>query len=292
MYQKYLLGLSCKILSLVCFCALSLLLEIAHFPFNSIEQFGILCLVGTFLMLPMVLIHFRIQLKTIQLKLYFLRALLSIVAMVSWMEAVKNIGSSEAVLMSYLIPIFTIVLASLSKEEKLHHTCLISGIACFMMVAVALKPKIEFSVYGVSMAFLSVISWSSYEIICKKQTHHEHFFIQVFCTFALAALLLLPFSLGQLAGLNPTDWLLISCMALLRIATIILLFLALKWATLNWVACVSYLKFPILAAIGFICLERQPSLSHWMIAFGLMGINLAMMVVRRYTLLKTVHLTT
>lgn len=286
MHKQYLLGISCKSLSLICFCALSLLVENAQSRLSSIEQFGVVCLIGTLLLLPIVLIKFREALKNAKFKLYPLRAFISIGGMLCWMEAVKHIGSSEAILVNYATPVFAIFLASLMKEEKIHRICLLAGCFSFVIIGIILKPKIEFALYGIGMAFVSTILWASYEVVCKKQTHHEHFLIQGFYTFVLAALLLAPFSLGRLVDLHPNDWLMLSYMALLRIANVVLLFLALKWATLNWAAPVSYLKFPIMAAIGFLCLDKQNSFSYWIAATCLILVNITVMTIRRRSLVK------
>jgi len=286
MYQQYLWGLTCKVLSLVGFCLLSLLFETAALPFNPLEQFGILCLIGSALLIPVVSIGFREQLKIDQPKLYFLRALTSIGAMVTWIEAVGHIGAGEAILMSYLTPILVICLASFCREEPFNRTCFLAAGACLGVMIWVLHPRLELELYGLSMGFLSVLLWALYELICKKQTKNEHFLVQVCYTFGLSGLFLLPFTLGALAHLTADNLMVLSSMALLRIANVALLFLALKWAQLNGAACVSYLKFPILATLGLIFFDKHIQLHQvWATAF-LIAINIIVLNIRKRSFIQ------
>lgn len=281
MLKLYGLGLTCKILALMCFCLLSLLFENTHLGLNAIQQFSVLCLIGTFFLLPIIGIKFKNELKLAKLKLYPARAFISIIAMITWIEAVKNLGSHESILVNYLTPIFAILLAGLFKEEKMHKICLMAGFSCLIIIGIALNPKIEISPYGFGMALFSTLLWAGYEVICKKQTHHEHFLIQAFYTLALSALFLSPISFGLLSQFTAYDYFILSSMACLRIANIILLFLAIKWATLNWLTPVSYMKFPIMAISGYLFLHKETTLTYWIVASLLVLINTLMVIIRK-----------
>jgi drug/metabolite transporter (DMT)-like permease len=271
--KKYFFGLGCKILSLICFCLLSLTVQGVQSPLNSVEQFGILCVIGALILLPLILLKFKKELSTSKVGLYWVRALVSIGGMISWMEAVKDVGAGNAILVIYITPICSIFLAGLVREEKIRYACLLGGLVCYLVIVSTLSVKVEFSVYGFLMASVSSVMWATYEIICKKQTYNEHFFVQVFNTFLFAALLLAPFCMKTLISLPLSDFLPLMGMALLRVMNVVFLFLALKWASINWIAPISYLKFPIMALMTFILLGETHSLTHWGTALLLVSIN-------------------
>lgn len=257
------------------------MVEQSQLALTTPEQFGIICLVGTFLLGPFVFLRFRNNFLQAKAGLYFIRAALSIAGMLTWMESVKTIGSGEAMLLTYLIPILGLCLASLIKEETIQPICLLAGIICFTTIVLSLHPTLKAVPYGLSMGILSSFSWAGYEVICKKQTHKEHWIVQVFYTFLIAAVFLLPFSISSLQHLDASACIPILSMSLLRISNIIFLFLALKWATLNWITPVSYLKLPLITGMGLLFANKSYNNSLWIAAAVLIGVNIATVFIRQ-----------
>lgn len=280
--QKYLLGVLCKVLALLLFCLLSLGFErLKTSNLTSTAQFGIVCFIGSILLSPFIFIKYLKEAKKAELKLYPLRAIVSIIAMVSWIEAVKHLGSNESVLVNYLAPIFTIIIASFTKDEKLKLVGIGSGIICYIIIFYTLKATIQFATYGFVMALISAFCYSAYEVICKKQSNKEHFLVQVFYTFMLAALFLLPFYAKNILMLTQQDLMALTIISLLRIGTIILLFLAIKFASLNYLTPVSYVKFPLMVALGFLFYGRTADLIYWIAAALLILVNIFVVMLQK-----------
>jgi drug/metabolite transporter (DMT)-like permease len=245
-YSLHIFGVFCKIASLSCFCLLSLLLERKQLGLGSIEQFGVICCIGAAILFPIVFLFFR-QEKVQSYRLYALRALLSILGMVTWIEALKNIESVQAVLFNYSTPIVGLIVASLWKAEKLNWKCVILGLISYIIIGSALYVEMNILTYGVMMAAASSIAWAFYEVVCKKQTAHEHFVVQVFYTFAFSAIMLSPWIIMEADKLNIDNMQILTGISVIGICNVMLLFLSIKFSTLNWNAPIAYMEFPVMS---------------------------------------------
>lgn len=274
--QRIIFGFGAKILALFCFCFMSLGFanSAKHNLFDSLVQFSLICVVGTSIMAPLIFFFYRQEFKNSNFKLYPLRALLSIIGMITWMEAVKHFGSNQAILVNYLTPIITLFLVSFSRDEKLKLNFLFFGICCYLIIYFTLKSSIAVASYGFLMAFSSSVCWAFYEMICKKQTLTENYLVQVFNTFLFAAIFLLPFSFLSKQEIDINFLLDLSIMSVLRIINVILLFIAIKFASINWLTPVSFLKLPIMALCGFITIGAIPPVNQVIAATLLIIINL------------------
>ncbi|MBP9721884.1 MAG: DMT family transporter [Gammaproteobacteria bacterium] len=275
-YYRHLFGVICKILALSGFCILSLSFENPEsYKMDSITQLGFLSLLGSGLLLPFVWIFFKKQLRSANLKLYPLRAVLTIIAMLAWIEAVKAFGSTNAILVNYLSPLVTLTLASLFKAERINSNCIFLGLICYSIIAFTLRVEIAISSYGFIVAIISTILWSTYEVICKQQVHTEHYVVQAFYTFLFAGLFLLPFYYQNIPNLINSDNLIsFAGMSILRIFNVLLLFLAIQVSTLNWLAPVSYLKFGLIAYWSYMLQGTVPKTEHIITVILLVTINI------------------
>lgn len=247
---------------------------------NSLEQFGIICFIGTLLLTP-ALIIFRKAFREAAVKWYPLRALFSIFGMFTWMEAVKHFGANESILVNYLTPIIAIFIASLLKDERLKLLCLGSGVVCYGVIFFTLQRQIELANYGFLMAVISAFCWASYEVICKKQSIKEHYIIQVFYTFFFASIFLLPFSIQSINNITVSDWGALSVITVLRIVNVILLFQSIRYAGLNWLLPVSYMKLPIMATLGFLFFGVLSPIEYWIAAAVLSLVNIVMVLMKK-----------
>lgn len=253
-YGKYLLGILCKLIPLSCFCILSLDLEKGALARNiaPVPQFGIMCVIGALVLVPFVLLFWRSELKTANLKLYPIRALGSILGMVTWIEAVRRLGSTQSTLVLYLVPIVALLLAAVTRTEVIKVKCLLVGLLCYVVITVTMSAEINSAGFGFLMAMLSTCCWGVYEVMCSRQAATEHYIVQVFLTFTFAAIFLLPFCYIELSGLSLSEWKFQALLSFVRIANVVFLFLAIKLATLNWLAPVSYIKLPIIAFWSYV----------------------------------------
>lgn len=275
-YSKYLFGVLCKIISLISFCLLSLTLEKSKDEgLTSIEQFSLFSFVGFVFLAPIVFIFFKDHLKSSNIFLYPLRAFLGICGMVTWTEAMRYFGSQEGILVTYCTPIFTLLLVSILNQERFQMKCFISALICLLTMFIGLNQKIMLNNYGFFIALLSSFFWSIYEVVCKKQTFKEHYVVQAFYTLVFAVLFLSPIILSKIHIFNEVEKIKsIVIIGILRVINVILLFLAIKFATINWLAPVSYMKFPIMAILGNTFFSKAISTNYYIVAVIFTIINI------------------
>lgn len=80
----------------------------------------------------------------------------------------------------------------------------------------------------------------------------------------------------MLYSLNPPEYLDLFYIALLRISNGVCLFLAIKFATLNWLAPISYLKFVLMAICSLVLLDEIPMQNQISLAVSLLLLNMVM----------------
>lgn len=281
-YLQYLFGVICKILSLSCFCIISLVFE--HSTKNapsSLAQYGIVCTIGALTLLPIILIFFRKELLASNIKLYPIRAIFSLVATLCWLEAIKMMGSTKTMLATYLGPILVIAIASIMGIERIQKKCLFMSFLCYLIIIFALNIDSGINNNGLLLAIISAVFWALYEITCKQQAPTEHYLIQVFYTMLFTAVLLLPFFYVDCFNITATALPKYFMVALLRIANCAFLFLAIKYASLNWVVPVSYTKFAIMVFWAYLLNGTTVEPKYYIACFFLILLNIIIMQYRR-----------
>ncbi|AIF80977.1 hypothetical protein I862_02070 [endosymbiont of Acanthamoeba sp. UWC8] len=239
------------------------------------EEFFIICISGIAFLFPWVVFTKAKYLKTKNHLGYILRALFSITGMVTWIEALKSIGSNEATLISYLIPLFTLALAAVFKEEKINKIVFLSITLCIVIILFTLKLEtLKFNLWGVSVALCSVVSWALYEIICKKQSYSEHYLSQAFYTFLFAGLMMLPYVIRNDILSKIIDHKEIGFLGALRVMNVVCLFLAYKFAPINVLAPLAFLRLVFMGIGSFILFQIIPSLSVVIASIIIVAINI------------------
>jgi drug/metabolite transporter (DMT)-like permease len=133
----------------------------------------------------------KAKFKVHSLKSYFLRAIVNAIGVPAMMQALKLTGANEVMTITQLSPVFTAILAVILLKEKIRMNWIIAlflGL-CGVIVMIyggGFKGPLEISpnyVSGILLAVIAAISFSVYNIICKKQ--HQiillklhHFLIQ------------------------------------------------------------------------------------------------------------------
>ncbi len=262
MQNKFSIGIIFKLLNLLIFTIISLGLLVRSKDIGPVGEFFIICISGTVFLLPWVVFTKAKYLKTKNYLGYMFRALLSIAGMVTWIEALKNLGSNEATLISYLIPLFTLALASFLKEEKINKIVFLAIILCIVIIFFTLRLEaLKFNFWGVLIALCSAVSWALYEVICKKQSYSEHYLSQAFYTFLFASLVMFPYVMKNEVLSKLIEHKEIAFLGILRVINVICLFLAYKFAPINILAPFAYLRLVFMAIGSFLLFQVVPSFS-------------------------------
>jgi drug/metabolite transporter (DMT)-like permease len=132
------------------------------------------------------------NLKTTKLKLYWLRAVIGVVAMIIWFYALAITTLPKATALSFTSPIFTIIIAIIFLKEKVSIVGIISIIIGFIGVLIIIRPGFAEFGLGSYMVLFSTLLWSFAAIIIKKLSYTEAPILIVFYMNLMMLILSFP----------------------------------------------------------------------------------------------------
>ncbi|MFZ9469584.1 MAG: DMT family transporter [Rickettsiales bacterium] len=108
--------------------------------------------------------------KTTNLKLHIIRSANGTISMFCWFKAVSLLPLCEAVALSFLTPIATIIASALIFNEKISKKISLVCISSFIGVLIILRPGFNEFNLGYLFSFLSIILWTISNLITKTMT--------------------------------------------------------------------------------------------------------------------------
>ena len=158
-----------------CFFASILIALVRHLS----QEFHVLFIVmvrnffGLIFFLPQIAKNYQSVLRTKRIKIHIFRGVNGLFSMLFWFNAIALIPLSEAVSISFIIPIITTVLAVIFLKEKTKpHTwsaCLIG----FIGILIILRPGFKEFSPAYFYCFASVILWTNSNFLIKSMTKTE-----------------------------------------------------------------------------------------------------------------------
>ena len=154
-YFQYCFGALLKIISLIFFCVMTIKFKMSKC--DAITQLFIVYAIGIISLLPIMFYGKLFNISDKRLFVYLQRCVISVLVMLCWIEVVKYFGANQSILVLYVTPLISVLLASLLSAEKLNIQCFIVSMSCYLVLDIALKTEMTTSLYGFSMAILSSI---------------------------------------------------------------------------------------------------------------------------------------
>lgn len=188
--------------------------------------------------------------------LYLVRAALTFVAMVIWIEAVGMLGVNQAVAMTYFTPIWVMIFAQIFLKEFISKRYLVGIIFAIVGMLMVVDPSLSrYSLLGLILGVASTIFWAGYDLICKKQadrcTSAVNVSKQAFYTMAFSAILSAPFALAQWHIIDSSLNLLVLGLGSTCFLNMVVLFLAFKYASVVFLTPFSYSRIIFTAVFAF-----------------------------------------
>ncbi|MDC0857105.1 DMT family transporter [Rickettsiales bacterium] len=127
------------------------------------------------LMIMFTLIYHQgfVTIKTNKLKLHFYRALVGIIAMLSWFYALANLKLSFATALSFSAPIFTAIAAAIYLKEKLYLRRISAILFGFVGTLIIINPTLNSANFYVYIVLFSTSLWALAAILIKNLTKTE-----------------------------------------------------------------------------------------------------------------------
>ena len=122
---------------------------------------------------PQIINDYQKLLKTSKPKLHLIRAIIGIVSMSMWFQALSILPLSEVVALSFVIPIISTVLAIIFLKEKVNKLTWLVCVIAFIGVMVILRPGFHHLSNAYFYVLGSVILWSFADLLIKVMTKTE-----------------------------------------------------------------------------------------------------------------------
>lgn len=276
MKKNYNLAIGLKFCNLALFTLMSVLMVILGSKLHVIQISFLRVLFGCFIAYLYLLaikqkLIFPKNPKTIAA--YILRATFNFVGLVFWVKALHSLGLNEASAVSYMVPIWTTILAVMFCGERLNIKCIAAILVSFIGMLVILRPNINvYQFETLAIAFASTFLWAGYDITCKKQTTTEHYMLQTFHTFLWGTVISLPFAIYYWEPVNLIDIFDATIISLIGVTNVTVLFLSYKLAPITILMPFSYCRLIFMAIAAYIINGIYPG-SH--LILGAMIIALA-----------------
>jgi S-adenosylmethionine uptake transporter len=193
-----------------------------------------------------------------------MRGGLLFVAISLWSHGVKEAPITTAAIMSFTVPIFVLLLASIFLRERVTWPMWVATLIGFCGIVLVLQPS-SWSCWGTSMLFLLAAGvFGLLDIINKKYVTQESVLCMLFYSTLVSTILLaLP---ALYAGKMPTQqalwWLLV-----LGIGSNLILYFLLKASALASVSSLApfrYLELLISMGVGYLFFQELPDSNHYL----------------------------
>ena len=145
--------------------------------------------------------------KTKAIGMHFARGLIGFIGMVLWFYVITLIPLSEAVAISFLLPISTTIAAIFFLKEKVDWKVWISLFIGFVGVLIIIRPGFrEFNI-AYLLAIIAPFIWSISQILIKKMVKTESPETITLYLSLVMLTLSIPFAIPYLKPISPIDWL-------------------------------------------------------------------------------------
>ncbi len=230
MKENHLIGIGFKLLNCLLFPVMSLVMLHCTESMDLIQVMFGQTVFGTIISLVYLLVTKKQIPFTMPRKdfmLYLGRAVTNLAAMVMWILALSKLHINEATALGYTGPLWVFFMAQYIIGEKFNPKILILIAVNMIGMLIILQPKyLEMSWEGVSLALGSILLWSVYEVICKKQTYNQHYMLQSFYFLILSSVMLAPFAFSIWQPIDLYQGSLLVTIGVIAVANITAIFLA------------------------------------------------------------------
>lgn len=124
-------------------------------------------------LLPIVFKNIEKVVRTKHLKMHFMRGCVGLVGMMLWFYVITVIPLSEAVSITFIVPIITTSAAILFLKEKVHQKVWLSLLIGFVGVLIIVRPGFRDLQLVYLLALLTPFVWSISNIMIKKMVATE-----------------------------------------------------------------------------------------------------------------------
>jgi len=227
--------------------------------------------IGTAVMLPWVVRRGFGFLYTAQWKRYALRTLTVYTGNLCWFYALAKMALADATALSFLMPLFAVLILAYWMREKLSRPRLTAFVLGIAGAVVIIRPGFVEVGPGIICMLYATVAYGAATAITRVLTQEDDPNVVVFYLFALN----LPLAVGpgvyHWTSPTLTHWVLIASFAILSLYSQIFMTRSLALAEAVVVMPTFYLQLPIAATLGFFLFGQVPSI--WLLPGAILVIG-------------------
>lgn len=257
--SKYFIGVGWFILSIICSIINDVISKFIGSDLNSIEISFFRFLFSALTLLPFIFYYGRNSLKSARPFVHVMRGVILFFGITAWTYGLSVAPLTSATLISFTIPIFTLILAFFFLKEDIIWQRWVATIAAFIGIALALGVS-DGSFAPESLIFIiSAIGFASLDVINKKFVEEESMLSMLFYSAIVTAIL--SFVPAIYVWKIPTMFEMFLFVILGGSANLILYFILKAFAIVDAtaVAPYRYLELILSASIGYILFAESPT---------------------------------
>jgi drug/metabolite transporter (DMT)-like permease len=154
----------------------SILIAIVRFLSTDFHIFFIVFmrnLFGLIFFFPQIFDNYRKVFTTKHIKLHLFRGVNGLLSMICWFYVITNLDMSEAVSISFTIPIITTIAAGYFLKEKISKKIYLSCFIGLIGILIILRPGFKEFKIAYIFSFISLILWVASNLVIKIMTKTE-----------------------------------------------------------------------------------------------------------------------
>lgn len=238
----------------------------------------------SFIGLIILILFFRKKFKELtfnKIKTHLKRNIFHLLGQYGWVLGIVYLSLTEVTAIEFTVPIWIIIFATFSLNEKITKWKIISVLMCFFGVLVIIRPGFEIFKINTIIVLLSAISYSIAHISTKKivKTETPLDIIIIMCITQTPISFVLSLNNWNTPNLPDLFWLII--IAISAIFAQFSLAKAFKKSNIGEIITIDYIRLPILSLVGILIYNENFDILLLTGAF--------LIIVGNYINLKKVH---
>lgn len=256
--ENYIKGISWFMLSLLSSAINDVIQKYVGTDLGSMEVTFLRFLFSTITLMPFILYYGISTIKTSHPYIQITRGFLLFIGIASWIFGLNLVPVSTATIVSFSVPLFTLVMAVFFLDEKIIWQRWVATIIGFVGIFLTLHPGSGGFNYSVLIFILAAIAFASLDIINKKFVIRESMICMLFYSALFTALFALPFAWNE--WVMPSNFQLILLFLLGCSANLILYFLLKAFALVDATAVAPYRYFELAVSgtVAYIIFNELP----------------------------------
>lgn len=229
------------------------------------------CVIGVFLLMPLVLNAGLDQLRTKVFPLHCLRTIVTYTAILLWFYGTEHVPVADFFAIQFITPIFTIACAVLLLRERVGVKSWIAAAIGFAGVLIIIRPGLIEVSWGVGAAVTTAASYALINTLIKVMSRHDSpVTISFYANFLVLPVSVIP---AILTWKTPTaeDLPMLLGVALFSTLAQLCVAFAISLADAKVVQPMNFIRMPMAAALGWIAFNEFPDFWTWLGAIVIFG---------------------